>query len=199
MQDQFLDGLKFAYPSVEFLSEKSFDPKIFLIHEDKEYSGMRIIPIRFAESIMGRPYKYHMKSKYEMYGLDWRIWKRNAMPKRNLEKESELKKILGIQGDEKYNFIATKYGSRGVYKASIKVNNEYKNIEMDFVDGYSLFDWCGVIEGATTIHAVSSSTLYLFEILNLKSKETHLYVRSKIEKDFSYVEFLFSKNYILHT
>ena len=63
---------------------------------------------------------------------------------------------------------------------------------------YTLLDWAGVIEGATEIHAVSSSCIYLFETLQLKAKEIHLYSRRAGQRDFEMIRPILSKNYIYH-
>lgn len=198
VQEQFLEGNNRAYPEITFVSESLFKPELFAHKKDFVLDGVRIIPIRFAEAILNRPYRNHMISKYDLYHKDWKIWKRNAYPKRYPETEAELKKILGIAENEEYNFIQTKFGSKGRYQHGISIDNGLKNIELTNIEGYSLFDWCGVIEGATMIHSVSSSTLYLYELLDLKAKECHLYIRKPIEHNFDYVSFLFTKPYILH-
>lgn len=192
-----VEGFNYAYPKVTFIDynlvKVNYENKEF-----KETDGILMLPMRYSESLMQKPYRYHMESKYSFLGKDWRTWKDHAMPVRYSGKEKELAKHLGIVEGEKYNFIATTFGSAGARQIEIKVSNEFKNIELSFIPGYSLFDWCGIIENAETIHAVSSSTLYLFELLELKATEVHLYPRVPIEKNFLYVEFLFTKPYILH-
>lgn len=198
VKKEFCEGLQRAYPDINFLPDTLFRQDLFLIKTDCVVDGVRILPIRWSESLMGRPYKFHMKSKYEFFGKDWKIWRRNAAPVRYPAREKMLMQQLGISEGEKYNLLNTKFGSDGQYKVELDISNDYRNIQMDYVPGFSLFDWCGVIENAENIHAVSTSSLYLYEVLELKAKEVHLYVRKPIEKDFEYVEFLFTKPYILH-
>lgn len=198
VQQQFLEGNNRAYSEINFVSETLFKPEIFTHRKDFILDGVRILPVRFSESIMNRFYKYHMISKYELFGKDWRIWKRNAYPKRYADKENELKKVLGLSEGEQYNFIQTKFGSNGKYQTNISIDNGLRNIELKQIEGFSLFDWCEIIEDATTIHSVSSSTLYLYELLDLKAESINLYVRKPIERNFDYVSFLFTKPYILH-
>lgn len=197
VRGEWVDGLRRAYPAIEFIDYKLLP----INYEDKLYyekDGFTHLPMRYSEWLMGRPYKYHMESKYAYLGKDWKRWKENAYPARDPRREWGLENKLEIRADEKYNFVATTFGSDASNKVEIKTNNDFRNVELSYVPGYSLFDWCKIIENAETIHAVSSSTLYLFELLLLKAKEVHLYVRHPIERDFSYVDFLFSKPYILH-
>lgn len=194
---EWVDGLRRAYPAIEFIDHEL----VPIDYENKKFyekNGFTYLPMRFSESLMGKPYKFHMESKYSFLGKDWRTWREHAMPKRDRRKEEMLFDRLGIEPMEEYNFVATNFGSAGSREIEIVVNNDFKNIHLKPIEGFSLFDWCGVIERASEIHAVSSSTLYLFELLNLEAKSIHLYCRKPLEQNFDYVSFLFTKPYILH-
>jgi hypothetical protein len=67
---------------------------------------------------------------------------------------------------------------------------------MDFIDGYTLLDWAGIIEKAETIHTVNTSLLYMLETLNV-TDQLHLYTRNN-GRDFQQTEYLRSKKYQLH-
>lgn len=197
VKQEWVEGLQRAYPKVTFVDHEL----IPINYENKrlyEENGFTYLPMRFSESLMRKPYKFHMESKYSFLGKNWERWKEYAMPVRDRNRERKLMTILGIDITGQYNFIATTFGSNGNRAIEIKTSNNFKNIELKYIEGYSLFDWCGVIEYAAEIHAVSSSTLYLFEILDLSAKSVHLYCRKPIETNFAYVDFLFSKPYILH-
>lgn len=173
-------------------------PELFDIKEKIEYDGMLVAPIRWSDSYMKLPYKDVMKAKYLMYDLDWKTWRDYAMPERNAEREEALIRHLGIAQHEPYNLLSVNFGSGTKRTVDISVSNNFRNVEMDFVQGYSMFDWCSIIERARTIHAVSSSSLYLFELLNLMAEEIHIYTRKPMEKNLDFVKPLFTKNYILH-
>lgn len=196
--DHCVNWLSFAYPEIRFIPQSLVRPEMLEVKKDSVINDMRILPIRYAEFIMGRPYKFHMVSKYELYEKNWQMWRRDAMPKRNATREKELRKELGISNGMKYNFVQTRFGNRGQFHLPITKKNDYPDIEMRINDGFSLFDYMGVIESAESIFAVSSGTLYLFEILDLKASEIHIYNRTPIEKNLDYVRFLFTKDYILH-
>lgn len=198
VKEQFLSGFQYAYPHVMFISEKLIAAEIFLTKEIKEIGGVIVLPIRFAEWMMGRQYREHMKSKYDLFEIDWRTWKKDAMPRRDYQKENALMKELGIEKGEPFNLISTTFGSEAQFEIKINHTDDFKNIEMKIIPGYDLFNWCGVIENAENIYAVSSSTLYLFEILTLKAKQVHLFPRKPVESNFDFVSFLFTKNYVLH-
>lgn len=198
VKDHFVNWLNNAYPSIKFIPQSIVKPELLDIRKDIEVGGLRIIPIRFAEHIMGRPYKLHMVSKYDLYNKDWRMWKRDAMPQRNITREKHLREELGIKKGMKYNFVHTKFGGEGQHQISINPSNDYPNIEMRMNDGYSPFDYAGIIENAEQIWAVSSATLYLFAILDLKATEVHIFNRTPIERNLDYVRFLIPENYILH-
>lgn len=197
VMEHMVKGMQKAYPKITWV-----DAELVPVNLDdkREYVDGHFLhmPLRYAEALLHRPYKMHMVSKYDYLSLDWKTWKKHAMPERNLFSEAALLQHLDLVGEKPFNFIATTFGSNFNHKIEINAGNEYRNVELVPIEGFSIFDWCAVIEKATTIHAVSSSTLYLFELLQLAAKEVHLYIRKPLEVDFEYVSFLFTKNYILH-
>lgn len=199
---QFVDGFNRAYPDVTFIDYRlvnvNYESKV-----EVQGDGYRVLPIRYADQILKQPYWTCMKSKYQLYGLDFNMW-RDVKPQRYLDKEYELANKLGIAFDgygnpNKYNLISPYYGSNSQFKAPIEVNNGLPNIYMNSIEGYSIFDWQVIIENAFTIHAVSSSIVYLLELLELRATEVHLYPRH-MEKDtwWKNIEYLTTKKYEIH-
>jgi hypothetical protein len=146
---------------------------------------------------MKLPYRDVMKAKYMMYDLPWQLWREHAMWVRNPSKEMGLINELGIDVNMPFNLVNKRFGSSGERSVNIEVSNSFQNIEMRELAGYSLFDWAGVMFLAEEIHTVSTSILYMLELLPIK-KPIHLYVREGQETDFSFVDFIFTKPYILH-
>lgn len=194
----YVDGFSTAYTAFTFLDKSIFDQSLYNVKEIGFQKGFYILPIRWSDQIMKVPYKDVMRSKYDMFGLDWTTWKKDAYPKRKIFKEKELYSKMGLSEGEKYNLINKNYLRNRAGISEINVVNEYRNIYMDYMEGYSLFDWCYLIENAAMIYTVSTSVLFLLELIELKAEEVHLYSRKPYELGFSFVDYLFSKNYILH-
>lgn len=193
---QFVEGLKRAYPAFEWVDVNTVDKVDLNAKVQKVINGILHIPIRWSVDIMQVPYNKCMSSKYEMYGWDWGIWKEHAMWHRDKEKENALMEHLGLKEGDEY-ILANKYyrsDSSGVISLP---KFDCMVIEMKSIPGFSLFDWQMVIEGAKEIHSVSTSLLYMFEVLELK-QDIHLYRRIPEELNYINVEFLFSKPYKLH-
>ncbi len=197
VKTHFVDGLQRAYPNVTWIPDTVVKPEIFDIKEMIVVDGMLIAPIRWSDSYMKVPYAYVMKAKYDMYELDWRMWKDHALWRNDLDKGVSLLAHLGIKYGEKFNLINKRFGTNAERSVEISVSNEYRNIEMTNIEGYSLFDWMMVMTSAVEIHTVSTSIIYMLELLPL-AKPIHLYVRKPIEQDFSFVSFMFTKPYIFH-
>lgn len=200
VMQQFAEGLNRAYPDATFI-----DYKMLNIDYEKrtqvETLTHRILPIRFADQILGLPYTDCMRAKYILYGLDYNSW-RNTMFKRDMEREKELGIRLKFPFSDcvnGYNLISPYYGSSSQFKANIELDNGLPNVYMSSIPGYSLMDYSLLIENATTIHAVSSAIVYLLELLNLQATEVHLYSRH-IEPDTWYknIEYILTRNYIIH-
>lgn len=199
---KFYDSLKRAYPQINFEGIAAIAPDRpyynLLNVKKREVEGNKlVVPIRWSNSVMQVPYKDVMRSKYDMYGLDWKIWKKDAMWQRYYYSEKLLMDFLGIQPGEKYNLINKRFGG-DQREIEINVDNGLRNIYMYDATGFSLFDWSMTIENATTLHLVSSSTLYMTEVLDLKCTENHIYTRVPVEKNLDYVSYLFTKDYIKH-
>lgn len=198
VKDEYFDGVNRAYPKINWVPESIVLPELFNVKEKIEIGGLLIMPIRWSDSYMKVPYKEVMFSKYSMNDMDWKEWRFYAHPKRDPDREEELMRQLGLAKHERYNLISMNFGSGVKRTVDINVSNTFRNIEMNFVEGFSMFDWCGIIERARTIHAVSSSSLYLFEVLNLRAEEIHLYARKPVEQNLDFVKPLLTKKYTLH-
>lgn len=188
----YTDGLNRAYPDITF-SRSDLSPiptdAIFPAH----YDTLRVLPLRWSAEAMQVPYEKVMRSKYDMYGLDWQTWRDNAAWDRDRQREASLMTILNLP--ERFALVNDTYQTDFGGKVPISVNG-LPIVQMRPMNGFSLFDWAGVMEQATEIHAVSSSSLYMFELMDLKA-QTHLYARDN-DPTFEHVRFLFTKDYVLH-
>lgn len=194
----FVDALNRAYPDFTFV-----DMNVLRLNYDRkdgyEMNGMSILPLRWADGIVKVPYYMCMKSKYMLYNKNWEDWKRHAMWQRDTAKEQALYEALGLKDGEQYNLINKYFRTDFSGVADINVGNSLRNIEMTAYEGYSLFDWTKVIEQATEIHTVSTSIIYMLELLKLKALQVDLYVRKPDEKDFRNVDYILqSHKYVQH-
>lgn len=194
---QFVDQLRRAYPGIEFINSKVSE---YDLNRNDQFEGVNRrgerytqLPIRFADSIMRVHYDDCMKSKYMMYGLDFNMWVKDAMWHRDTQREESLMQLLVKK--EEYTFSNATFGSD--CKMQVPVPN--CDVKMQILDGFSMFDWCKIIENASEIHTVSTSIIYLLEMLELKAKEVHLYQRPIPGQTFSNVSYILQRHkYILH-
>ena len=198
VEPQFVEGLNRAYPDFMFIDYNSI--KIDWTKNIEHYAfGMKVLPIRWADTICRVPYNSCMKSKYMLYGMDWKNWKEKAMWHRDTEKENELIKKLEVDVSSNYNFINKYFRSDNTGVAAVNVNNGYRNIEMEILPDFSLFDWAPIIENATEIHTVSTSIIYILELLKLKAQKVDIYCRKPDERNLNNVEYILtSHNYVQH-
>ena len=196
--EHFIPGLRFAYPEINWIPTGLLGLQIENHKRIGQVNGHTIAPIRWADQLTRKPYKDCMRSKYDLYGLDWNTWK-DFDYKRDLMKEKTLfNQVLGLRENEPYRLINRRFTSLETKSVAIPHSKEIRNIEMQSFEGFSLFDWSMVIAKATEIHTVSTSLLYLFEMLPLCAEEVHLYCRKPDETNFENVEYIFTKNYKLH-
>jgi hypothetical protein len=161
---------------------------------DNEY----FVPLRFANPIVRKlqPHdysdQYHtMLDKYRMLGLSEDMWKTFKW-ERNLKKENEIFDLL--VKDEKFILINNKWSDGNV---PIETDSTFQRINMDILDGFTLFDWAKIIENASEIHTVSTSNLFLLETLNLNANKVNIYPRRPRENNFDGISEFVNKNFNL--
>lgn len=198
VERQFIEGLNRAYPWITFRDRRhiniDYDRKDEYIVND-----MKVLPLRWADSLMNVPYSDCMKSKYMLYGMDWTKWKEKSGWLRDMKREQDLWYLLGIHSGRPYNLLNTTFGSESQLNIPIVINNGLPTVHMRTIEGFSLFDWAMVIQEAAHIHTVSTSIIYLLEILPLRAKTVNIYPRKPIEQDLRNVAYLLtSHDYIIH-
>lgn len=195
--DEYFD-IKRHFPDIQFVKKSDWpgvrygDPNEH--NHQWRYGLYRVKPLRWNKS---KTLDEAMITKYSMYGLDFEMW-RQLKWERDYSKENQLTEHL----PKEYALICQPYGNVTDGGASNKCidipDNGMQKVYLGKSIGFTLLDWAAVIENASVIHAVSSSTLYLFEMLNLKAKEIHLYSRKGGQRDFEYIKPLIKKDYIFH-
>jgi hypothetical protein len=145
-----------------------------------------------------------MQNKYLAIGRDYMDWK-NIKIKRNLDKEQKLFKVLGITPDDTYHLINRNFHSNNSIRKTdkqhkvqnIHIPNNQKQIELNIIEGFSVFDWIGVLENAKSIHTVHTSIHYLMDLYcNNPNQEKHIYHRNG--EDLNKIKSLFTNEYIYH-
>lgn len=179
-------GIKFI-PFSEFEKfECSEQPGI---HEDEE----KII----VNLINTSNYVQHMGEKYIKLNLPVQYW-RNVKIERDAISEDKLLGILGVRENEKFNLINEFYSNRKTSNTIPILQNGYKNIYLEKIDGFNLFDWMGVIEKASTIHTVHTSIQYIIDTMANVTEDLHIYPRVEIYEPHAYYDYLFAKKYTYH-
>lgn len=189
---QFVRDLNRAYPDIEFIDYRTLDIDYTRQTEYDAYpkgskTMYRVVPLRWSVEICKVPYKDCMKSKYLMFRKNWEYWTENAMFTRDHEREQELyDKVVDKEG---YTVVNRYFRSNNTGVAKIPV----KGIEMP-LNGYSLFDWAKVLENAKEIHTVSTSIIYLLELLDLKAERICIYKREPDEHSHKNYDYLLRRH-----
>jgi len=190
VKGDYVEGLNKAYPQITFIDYKkvnvNYDNKI-----DKVIDGIRMIPLRWTYETQKVPFKDCMRSKYDAMGYDWETWK-DAQFVRNAEKETALFKELGLHEGQEYTLVNEIFCTDLTGKRVI--NAEGHIVKLQPRPGYSLFDWAMVIEKAKTIHTVSTSIIYLLEMLPLKADKVFIYIRKPNERDHENYQYIMTKH-----
>ena len=131
---------------------------------------------------------YHMDAKYNMVGLNGEDWVDYFQFNRNLKKEEELFNLLKLTDDMKYNLVCDTYATppNTITKNFDEyIDNDLPNIRIDFLTGFTPFDWCKVIEKATNLYLIDTCFTWIIEKLNVNAENMCLFSRSHPNKGTS--------------
>jgi hypothetical protein len=155
------------------------------------------VPLQHAHSFIPQANDC-MEAKYLLLEADPELW-RTLTFNRNKEKETQLKQHLNIHPNDKFIFVNNNFaGPEYNYKVNIIPQSNHKIIYQEYIEGFTLLDWCGVLEQSIEIHTVSTSLFFVIEALNLKNTSLHLYPRKPLDKDLSPIKTLINNKWICH-
>jgi hypothetical protein len=173
-----------------------------LPYENQDYietDDYKIVPLRWSREQMKVPYSQVMRAKYDMFGLDFMMW-RQVTWERDYERERKLYDIMLGDYKEKFVFENNTFRSNGTGKVQTEAHKSgLQVITMWNVPGFTMMDWGLIMESATEIHTVGTSINFLLDAPFLNIKEPmHLYLRTPEENNFNNYNYLLQKEYIYH-
>lgn len=168
---------------VHYIDEKEF----------KISNDTTMITLDGAQNITGN---LIMPSKYQILDIDWSDWVDYFNFKRNTNKENELYyDVLKLKDNEEYTFINKYYATPPNHQVyNIQENLNEKTISLEMIEGFTIFDWCKVIENASKISIIDTSLNYIIEKIPLKTNNLTCYCRWG-EKTYNEINILFKKSW----
>jgi hypothetical protein len=176
-------------PNMQFIKQSEFNIN--------NYQGYNEVPFQHSHYMVPQA-KDCMEAKYMLLEANPEMWRTLSFT-RNKTKEEQLKQYLNIKPDDKFIFVNNNFaGPEFNYKIDIKLQTNLKIVHQEYIDGFSLLDWCGVLEQADEIHTVSTAVFFVIESLKLEKTPLHLYPRKPLDKDLSPIKTLISNKWICH-
>ena len=155
------------------------------------------VPLQHAHSLIPQA-EDCMQAKYMLLEANPELWKTLNF-NRNQEKENKLKQYLNISHNDEFIFINNHFaGPEFNYKVDINLKTDLRIVYQEYIEGFTLLDWCGVLEQAKEIHTVSTSLFFVIEALKLEKTSLHLYPRKPLDKDLSPIKTLINNKWICH-
>lgn len=108
--------------------------------------------------------------KYTISKVEYEKWI-DFNYERNYQKETELFNKLNLLGKD--YILINEYSSMG--SRNLNINSNYEIIKMKEIEGYTMLDWCKVMENAKEVHTVSTSIL--FPLLKMRHNSIFIYNR----------------------
>ena len=132
-----------------------------------------------------------MSSKYSMVGLDYSDWQEYFKFDRNFEKEDDLYyNVLGLKDDSEFVFINNLYNENRDCDLLKPENYDLPAVELQYIDGFTLFDWCKVFEKAKSVYTINTSLNYIIDVLDTSYDEYVIIAHN--EKNKTEIDYLFS-------
>lgn len=185
-------------PHINFISlNEDFEHKeefLKLNPNIREISNTIIIPFQHSDWLYNNISV--MDAKYKLIDLDFEDWDNYFNFKRNIKKENQLYyDVLNLTDNSDYVFINRQYASPPHTEICKYIDlNKFSNyIEMKYLENFTIFDWCKVIENAKEIHTVETSLNYIIDKIKPKGK---LEMYSKhTPPNYNQVKHLFKSNW----
>ena len=133
-----------------------------------------------------------MSSKYSMVGLDHSDWQDYFKFERNFDKEDDLYyNILGLKDDSEFVFINNLYNTDIRDSELLSPENyDLPVVELKIMEGFTLFDWCKVLEKAKSVFTINTSINYLIDVLDTSYERYVIIAHS--EQNKREIDYLFS-------
>jgi hypothetical protein len=193
-------------PQFKWVSEYIKDFKFPTIDEDYPYKelynesvvieneNVLFLPIQNADRMFSDKI---MACKYRLVNLDYSDWVEYLNFSRNKDKENNLfYGILGLKDDDEYCLVSRNYGSPpNSLKFNLNCNTNLKIVELGYYEGYTLLDWCKVIENASEMCLIDSSINFIIEKLDIKCD--NISVWSRRPRNWSEIDYMFKTKYNL--
>jgi hypothetical protein len=174
-----------------------FDKVTFIKESDMGYPFEAYLAINFEHSVHIVEGRDCMETKYNLVNAPLEIW-RNISLKRNYKKEEELLQKLNIKKGDDFIFVNNNFGNPSLkYSTDINPNVDCRIVPLEYVKGFTLIDWCSVLEQAKEIHSVSTSLYFVIEAIG-RTHGLHLYPRKPFDKDFTPIISLLHPKWQLH-
>jgi hypothetical protein len=138
-----------------------------------------------------------MESKYLLINESDHDWFDYFIYSRNKEKEDELYyDVLNLKDEEEFIFV-NKMASVDVRKSDVLDDLIFDTpiIELQLLDGFSMIDWCKVLENAKEIHTVHTGINYLIDTLPTKAIKYNMY-QGLHHSDVQFIPFRKKPNFI---
>ncbi len=134
-----------------------------------------------------------MSSKYHVTNIDWKNWREGFKFTRNIDKENDLYySTLGLKDDSEFVFINNLYNT-DIRNCKVLNSSQFNipTVELQILDGFTLFDWCKVIEKAKKIYTINTSINYIIDVIETSYDEYVIYAHDRNNK--KEIDYLFKK------
>ena len=153
----------------------------------------------------GEEYGPEMQRKYNVVDAEWEDWRDYIKFERNIDKEDDLfYNVLGLKDGEDYVYVNRHWQTRPTKEVYSGISSDPETygcrvVQHDIIEGFSIFDWCKVLENAKGFYMIETSLNYILEspflFDKVKDKPLHLWHRTG---DWSTVKPLHNLPWVYH-
>jgi len=166
-QSTLMENFEFALEHIYLVSqcESHFGDSLF----SKPIDAGDFVFLALGPSYKRLPADGMLQSKYRLAGMEFSGWQDHVQMKRDYAAENSLFDHLGLKRNQKYTLI-NEFSSNG--RTEIKSPGDA--VYMRNIEGYSLFEWIGVLERCSRLITVDTSLVLLAEVFLKKTIPMYL-------------------------
>jgi hypothetical protein len=196
------DNLKFVREDSNFIGKEYYNRFTTTITQTEDFIH---IPLQHScEATYGFfNFQQNLYSKYSYVGLNYEGWNEYVKLNRDYKKEDELYNLKVTE--EPYILVNRNYGTNPQGRQDINLPHNKHIIELNYTEGYNLFDWLKIIERADEVHTLQTSLAYLLDIIH--KENVYIYHRTVKRSDilntdqnsFEYCKKIHNPNWIFES
>ena len=181
----YIKGIHFCSRSDDFPGKEYYGQDAVIITPNFVYLGI------MRPHLWGIGDNKIMSSKYSILNMDHTDWRNGFTFDRKFDKEEDLYyNVLGLKDNSEFVFINNLYNENRNCELMRPENYNLPVVELQYIEGFTLLDWCKVFEKANSVYTINTSLNYIIDMLDTSYEEYVVIAHN--EQNKTEIDYLFN-------